>query len=238
MVKKKNAKIIIEKDGPYVVCGNLPLDKQIIRCSDKDGNPDQWEKGEVCKHQEKYALCRCGSSSNKPFCDGSHSNIHFKGTETASRKKYSEQAKKIDGPELVLKDAEELCAAARFCHKYGGVWNLTKASNIPKAKEAAIREACNCPSGRLVVCNKKTGKPIEPKFKPSLSLVEDPDNEVSGPIWVKGGVLIESEDGKKYEARNRVTLCRCGHSSNKPFCDGTHISAEFSDNDKSLKKKK
>jgi CDGSH-type Zn-finger protein len=53
---------------------------------------------------------------------------------------------------------------------------------------------------------------------------------------VKGGVQIKSSDGFVYEPRNRVTLCRCGQSGNKPFCDGTHISMKFNDGDKSLKK--
>ncbi|MCJ7713336.1 CDGSH iron-sulfur domain-containing protein, partial [Candidatus Bathyarchaeota archaeon] len=59
--------------------------------------------------------------------------------------------------------------------------------------------------------------------------------KVSGPIWVKGGVIVESSDGTSYEVRNRQTLCRCGKSENKPFCDGTHIKAGFNDGDKSLK---
>ena len=36
-------------------------------------------------------------------------------------------------------------------------------------------------------------------------------------------------DGERYEVRNRVTLCRCGASANKPFCDGAHGDAGFSD---------
>jgi len=51
---------------------------------------------------------------------------------------------------------------------------------------------------------------------------------------VKGDVPIVSADGKAYETRNRVTLCRCGKSKNKPFCDGFHIRVRFSDGDKSL----
>ncbi|HET8688843.1 MAG TPA: CDGSH iron-sulfur domain-containing protein [Methanosarcina sp.] len=40
---------------------------------------------------------------------------------------------------------------------------------------------------------------------------------------MRGGIPIESADGKQYEIRNRVTLCRCGKSRNKPFCDGSHV---------------
>ena len=75
----------------------------------------------------------------------------------------------------------------------------------------------------------KNGKDIEPNFKPSIVLVEDPSAHCSGPIWVRGRVPIESADGKEYEIRNRVTLCRCGKSVNKPFCDGTHVKIGFNE---------
>ena len=38
-----------------------------------------------------------------------------------------------------------------------------------------------------------------------------------------------------YEVRNRQTICRCGKSENKPFCDGTHTEVGFNDGDESLK---
>jgi CDGSH-type Zn-finger protein len=46
---------------------------------------------------------------------------------------------------------------------------------------------------------------------------------------VRGSITVEAEDGARYEKRNRVTLCRCGASSNKPFCDGSHASIKFDD---------
>jgi CDGSH-type Zn-finger protein len=52
---------------------------------------------------------------------------------------------------------------------------------------------------------------------------------MSGPLWISGGVPIISCDGTEYEVRNRVTLCRCGRSGNKPFCDGTHVDIQFRD---------
>jgi hypothetical protein len=82
-----------------------------------------------------------------------------------------------------------------------------------------------------VVREKGTGKPIEPHFEKSITVLEDPGRECSGPLWVKGGIPIQSADGSEYEVRNRVTLCRCGKSSNKPFCDGTHISIHFKDDE-------
>jgi len=224
----------VTKNGPYLVSGGLPLSKEIIVC-DEQGDPEKWKKGEKLPDKETYALCRCGSSKNKPYCDGAHAKSGFDGTETANRKKYSEQAEKINGSDLILHDAESFCAVGRFCHRRGGTWDLTEKSNDPNCKETAIQEACDCPSGRLVACDKKSGKPIEHKFEQSISLVEDPTNRVSGPVWVKGGISVESADGTKYETRNRVTLCRCGRSANKPFCNGEHIKSDFNDGDESLK---
>ena len=235
--KDSARKIIISKDGPYLVCGNLPLNKEII-VPDKNGDSSVWQKGEKYPDKETYALCRCGNSSSKPYCDGAHAKIGFNGTETARRKNYIDQAETIEGPRLVLNDAVKFCSRARFCHnKVGDVWTHAEKSGDLKSKEAAVNMACKCSAGRLVAFDKETGKTIEPKFEPSVSLVEDPEKKVSGPVWVKGGVKVESSNGKSYEVRNRVTLCRCGQSNNKPFCDGCHIDAGFNDGDESLRKK-
>jgi len=231
---RKDAKIMITKDGPYVVSGNLPIDIQIIGLG-KEGEPEKWVKGKDIPSNKPCALCRCGQSKNKPFCDGMHARVEFDGTETATRKPFDKQAEVINGPTLRLQDAPALCSTARFCHRGGGTWELTEHSDDPKARELAIEESCSCPSGRLVECDKETGKVIEKEFEQSMSLVEDPQNEVSGPIWLKGGVAVESSDGTTYEVRNRITLCRCGMSKNKPFCDGAHIDVGFDDGDESLR---
>jgi CDGSH-type Zn-finger protein len=170
-----------------------------------------------------------------PFCDRTHAKVKFNGKETASKEAYLKQCNKIIGPELDLTDQEELCSRVRFCHLAGGTWDNVEKPSGPKSKEIAIQTACNCASGRLVVWDEKTGKPIEPKFEPSIGLIEDPQAKVSGPIWLKGGIQLVCADGTNYEKRNRITLCRCGKSRNKPFCDGSHIDAKFNDGDESLK---
>ena len=69
----------------------------------------------------------------------------------------------------------------------------------------------------------KDGKKIEPKLPREIAVVEDEPEGKHGPLWVRGGIEIEAEDGTVYEVRNRVTLCRCGGSGNKPFCDAMHM---------------
>jgi len=226
-------KVIITKNGSYLVSGDLPLKKE-ISVTDDEHCPVKWQETEKYPPQENYSLCRCGQSANKPFCDGAHIKNKFDGSETATLDPHHKQAEKINGPELDLMDAQDLCSGARFCHFAKGTWNDVVNSDNAESKKNAIKSACLCPSGRLVVCNKKTGQPIEPKHERSISITEDPDAKASGPIWLKGDVELESEDGRKYETRNRVTLCRCGKSANKPFCDGSHLDAKFNDGDKSI----
>ncbi len=131
-------------------------------------------------------------------------------------------AKTYEGPAVVLKDAEILCASARFCHRGGDIWQQIPKSDDPKLKENATANACDCPSGRLVIVSKPTGKVIEPTLEKSIGFILDPSKGVDGPLWVRGGIAVYSADGKLYLTRNRVTLCRCAKSTNKPFCDSSH----------------
>jgi CDGSH-type Zn-finger protein len=220
--KENTKKIKISKNGPYVVEGGIPLSDQIIQV-DKDGFCLGWKEGRQYATGKTYSLCRCGHSKNKPFCDGTHGRTGFDGTETSSREKFLDQSEVTEGPGLNLTDVPELCAEARFCHRATGLWELLDRSDDPVAKRICIEEACNCPSGRLVLWE-KNGQLIEPHFEPSIGIVVDPKApEGEGPLWVRGGILIEAADGTAYEIRNRVTLCRCGKSEIKPFCDGHHI---------------
>lgn len=230
---KMDGKVKITKDGPYLVSGGLPLAKEIAVVG-RSGQPEEWNRCSVYPEKESYALCRCGRSKNPPFCDGTHVKVKFEGTETAEMA-CLKGAVKLSGPKLELIDAQNLCASARFCHLAGGTWNNVRRSDDPGCRNIAIQTAGNCPAGRLVVLDKRTKKPIEPKFEKSIGLIEDPQAEVSGPIWIKGGVKLESADGKVYKTGNRCTVCRCGKSDNKPFCDGTHVQTEFNDGDESLR---
>jgi CDGSH-type Zn-finger protein len=217
----KRRKISITKDGPYIVEGAVPIAVQTIGV-DAEGGSEEWLQGKAFEAAESYALCRCGHSRNKPYCDGSHKKARFDGTETASRKTVLEQAQVMDGPSMQLADAEVLCAFARFCDPNGRIWNQVESSDDPKVRANFVRQAGNCASGRLLAIDKATGKPVEPKLPQSIGVVEDPAQGCSGPLWVRGGIELVGADGASYEVRNRMTLCRCGRSENKPFCNGSH----------------
>jgi CDGSH-type Zn-finger protein len=233
--------ITIAPNGPYLVKGALPMAHQHI-VSNAQGDSLSWREGQAVAAPSAggYALCRCGRSGTKPFCDGAHKGVGFDGTETASREHYEAQAKHIEGPTLVLDDAEALCAFARFCDVKGKVWNLVLQGDSESAS-LVEQQAGDCPGGRLrsrqraqaeaqsQTQSQTTGNLPEPHFEPSIGLVQDTAKGVSGPLWVRGGVTVVSADGSVYEVRNRVALCRCGVSSNKPFCDGSHVSSGFTD---------
>lgn len=220
-------KIKIIRNGPYVVTGGVPLSHhEIAPCADgvlelkkiKDYAPE---------NPNEYRLCRCGRTKTPPFCDGSHAEHGaFDGTETAGFGKYADRATLQSGPALDLAD-DERCAFARFCHRgRGEVWTLTANSDDPENKREAIEGAKQCPSGRLVAME-KDGHIHEEKFNPEIQIVEDPLKQCSAGIYVKGGIPIESADGKQYEIQNRAALCRCGSSSRMPYCDATHVSIGF-----------
>ncbi len=224
MKKGSSYKIRITRNGPYVVTGGVPLDEKIIV---PQGREYEYQEGRALPQAETYALCRCGKSKNPPFCDGSHIDAHFDGTETASRKKHG-PGRRFEGPGIDLLD-DDRCAYARFCHrKNGTAWTLTERSGTAENRAEVIRAAGDCPTGRLTAVE-KDGTIHEPDLAPSIDILQDSEVGVSGGLFVKGGIPIESADGTLYEIRNRVTLCRCGKSQNMPFCDATHVRVKYID---------
>lgn len=218
--------ITIVEDGPYVVKGSVPLVEEVIT---PVGGHREYRLRRTFPPTQTYALCRCGQTKTPPFCDGSHVSAGFDGTETASREPFEERADVYPGPDVTLFD-DNRCAFARFCHREDGdVWTLTELSGDERLEEEAVKASSDCPAGRLVHYDTTTGEEYEPELQPAISLLEDPEQGVSGPLYVRGGIPLVSADGSHYELRNRYALCRCGASLNKPFCDAMHVSIGFSD---------
>lgn len=221
--------VTVLDDGPYLVYGKPPLSQQVIT---PDTNGENWtftQGMEFKMDTEPVALCRCGNSKNKPYCDGSHVNADWNPTLNAPVESLLDGARMYGGPVVSLSDNQDYCVFARFCDARGRVWNLVGQSDDPDKKDHTIHEANMCPNGRLSAWDNDTRQPFEPKYDPSVALIEDKPLAVSGGLWVRGGIPVKKEDGTTYEVRNRVVLCRCGQSSRKPFCDGTHASMKFRD---------
>lgn len=219
-------KITIVKDGPYIVTGGVPIKEVFIV---PHGHHMEMEPGRELPQADEYHLCRCGKSQNKPFCDGSHQKSHFHAKDTASTKPYNERVEDItEGTKIKLLD-DGRCAFARFCHtEKGDIWSLVQQDDDENLKELAIKTANKCPAGRLVMVDKE-GNVLEENQIEEIIILQDPAENASAAIYVKGNIPIVSADNEEYEKRNRVTLCRCGKSRNKPFCDATHVSIEFND---------
>lgn len=225
MSEKKEPYIKVTKDGPYLVYGVPNIAEKVI-LTDENGVSVKYGEGKSFEVKgECVALCRCGKSKNAPFCDGEHLDGEWDGTETASFEPILDGAEKWDGPNFYLMDNPDYCAFARFCDAHGQIWNLIGIGE-EKTDKWAIKESWDCPAGRLLVFDKK-GNLIDKELPKEIDVLEDSALKISGPLWVKGGIRVESEDGKSYEIRNRQTLCRCGASRNKPFCNGAHASIKW-----------
>ncbi len=215
--------IKITKNGPIIVRGGVPLIEEIITPVD---DHYVYVPGRELPQRQVYSLCRCGKSKIPPFCDGAHAHFAFVGSETASRESFVERAEVLPGPVVDLLD-DNRCAYARFCYRdAGNAWDLLETASGGVDLEEGIRGASDCPAGRLVARD-KDGNVFENDYEPCISILQDPEKGVGCAIFVKGYIPIEGEDGHMYEPRNRVALCRCGHSKNKPFCDAAHVAAKF-----------
>ncbi len=224
-------RIRIVEGGPYLVYGRPPLSQQFI-VLDERGDSWAFRQGESYPLETTpTALCRCGASRKAPYCDGSHIREEWGGEVegVAADERLLDGAQMIEGPVLALSDNEKYCAFARFCDAAGRVWNNVKRSDNSDAHDLTIRQASLCPSGRLSAWDRSSGLPFEPHYEPSLALIEDPVMMASGGLWVRGGIVVENGAGESYEVRNRTLLCRCGSSSRKPFCDGSHAAIHFDD---------
>src|SRR5271156_2591120 len=136
-MSKPPARVVVTKDGPYLVSGDVPLSKRTI-VTDEEGGSEAWEESAPFKSQKAYALCRCGHSKSKPFCDGAHTKVGFDGTETAGREPYLKTVNAIEGATMFLADAEYLCAFGRFCDPTGKVWAQVVQSDDPALRENFI----------------------------------------------------------------------------------------------------
>ncbi len=217
-------RIKILADGPYLVLGGVPLVRRYPAMS-TFGEPLEWDPVGVPEEEisagPRYTLCRCGLSVNKPFCDGKHVGGGFQGALAPDRRPSASRQQVWRAHGLELTDDRALCAGAGFCRtRLTGVWEMLPLSDDPEVRARLLRMVTNCPSGRLTITLAEGGL-LEPAYRPSIAVIRD------GPLWVRGGIPIEAPDGFVYERRQRVTLCRCGHSKNMPFCDETHAENGF-----------
>jgi CDGSH-type Zn-finger protein/ferredoxin len=204
--------ISVTEHGPYRVVGDVAV-------HDTDGNLVH-RGGSLC-------LCRCGGSRNKPFCDATHGLKGFDGSESAGHGSIAERRASYTAGGLTVYDDRSRCAHFGQCS--GTLPTVFRADaepfvdphGAPAADIAAV--VAKCPSGALAFAVGEDPTPVEITEPPSITPIVD------GPYRVRGAIRVIGVDGQSYEARERQTLCRCGQSRNKPFCDGSHWYAGFRD---------
>jgi CDGSH-type Zn-finger protein len=218
--------IVIVKDGPYRVCGNIPLVHKTQVVSEH-GEPLTWNKDGVYETDgEEYRLCRCGHSGQKPFCDDTHLKIGFDGGEQAITGRPSDfRMTYRSGDRLIVKNDLSLCMNSGFCGlRDENLFELMAASDETKTVSLAIAMVERCPSGALTYQYGDGTPDIEPDLPEQIAVTTEitADGPIPGALWVTGSIEIVRSDGQPFAPRNRVTLCNCGRSKNKPLCDGTH----------------
>jgi CDGSH-type Zn-finger protein len=207
-------------NGPLVVTGGAGLYRRRAVHSEH-GEPLAWQTTEQLEGGNRYALCRCGESARKPFCDGTHAKVGFTAEDTAAGT-YAERSNSLGGTGMTVRDDRSICVHAGFCGtRVTNVWKSVGATEESTVRAQVISMVEKCPSGALTY--EIAGAETEPLFPAAVGVVDD------GPLWVTGGLSVTTSEGRQLETRNRVTLCRCGHSANKPLCDGSHKAAGFED---------
>lgn len=202
-------KIEVLDDGPFIV-SNLP------RLSNS--------KGKNIEVDDKIALCRCGASANKPFCDGTHKKIEYSGKRETEKPLHAEKA--YEGKNITVHDNRTICSHAAEC-----VSNLNSVFDVERrpwispdnaATDEVIDVVKKCPSGALsYTLNGNHIRDFE--GVPEIKITKN------GPYNVVGNIAISLPDDMNPPSKEHYSLCRCGKSRNKPYCDGTHSDVKFRD---------
>ncbi len=172
------------------------------------------------------ALCRCGKSANKPYCDGTHKKVGYDGSsdDNAARDKVYT----YEGQDLDVHYSKLLCSHAGECGaRLKAVFDPAQRPWIQPQNGTAekIMEVVKaCPSGALRYSLKGA---TAQQIPPDAAGVEI---EKNGPFRVSN-IPLDAQDFSPNATPAKYVLCRCGLSKNKPFCDGTHHDVGWTDED-------
>lgn len=229
--------IIVRKNGPYTVVGGIPLvhKTQVIT---EYGEPITWVLDRIiptddfCYGDGRYDLCRCGRSKTKPFCDSSHraanfGGVAFDGAETAPTNLTERRRMPLrnGAGNIVVRQDQSLCIQSGFCgNRLTNLRRMVKDSDDTAVLSQIIAMVERCPSGSFTYSFTNSGPDAEPDLPAQIAVTTEISEAglIIGALWVTGNIPIVRADGQPFQARNRVTLCRCGLSRSKPLCDGTH----------------
>jgi CDGSH-type Zn-finger protein len=208
------------KEGPQPAIECSPNGPYLVRNLQSLRN----SKGESIPTKPVIALCRCGGSAKKPFCDGTHSKLGFSSQKVSDGTRDKRQD--YVGKGITIHDNRSICSHAGFCtDRLASVFRLkTKPWIDPDGAqvEEIIEAVKRCPSGALSYSIGGVEHRDQDR-EPMITVSKD------GPLLITGGVELEDESRAEGASEEHYTLCRCGASKNKPFCDGSHWHVKFTD---------
>lgn len=208
MSSEKKPSIEPTQDGPYMVEG-------LTNLRNRNG---------AIETKPMMALCRCGQSGNKPFCDGTHSKVGFSSNKLDDR--VEDKRDDYVGSAITIHDNRGICAHAARCGE--GLPAVFRSRQEPwidpeAASVSEISEVIKtCPSGALAYTIAGT-EYRDHDGEPTVFIAPN------GPYVVSGGPELANTERGEGASTEHFTLCRCGGSKNKPYCDGTHWHNKFVD---------
>jgi len=211
----KKPKITATENGPYKV-----TDVSALKNS-------QYKALEI---EEETYLCRCGGSANKPYCDGTHRKNGFSGQQNGAYIKNETAAYK--GDMITIYDNRNICSHRGYCTgELPTVFKETDPWIDPNGDtvEKIIALCDKCPSGALTYALPEQDKSQGPNDKKSVIRLSERHFGFHGPYDISGPIEIDGQIERTPELDFKTTLCRCGHSKNKPFCSGEHYNIKFID---------
>ena len=187
----------------------------------------QNSRGELISKIASVALCRCGGSKNKPFCDGTHGPLGFS-SKNEGPPKTADRRKDYVGRKITVHDNRRICSHSAECLRHlESVFSLEERPWINPDRatvESVIDNVRKCPSGALSYSVDGLEHRDQIDRKPVIIV------DKNGPYRIEGGIeLVGIENWAVGASKEHYTLCRCGASNNKPFCDGMHLSSKFKD---------
>jgi len=212
-----DAEIRVDRNGPYRVSHVKYFSNWL---------------GEKLPVQERMALCRCGQSRNKPFCDGSHAATNFSGEKDPNR--VPDRSDTYEGQQINIFDNRGICAHSGYCtDRLASVFHAGQEPFITPSGgrlDEIIQSVRACPSGALsyAIDQMEAQDQVNRDRPPRIEVSKD------GPYRITGGVRLVDDRGQDVpraegSSREHFSLCRCGHSQNKPFCSGMHWYVKFAD---------
>ena len=231
--------VMTAKNGPYLVT-NVPELRTPL--------------GERLTVPPQVALCRCGASAMKPFCDGTHATNGFIDAKDPNR--VPDRRDSYPGQQVTIFDNRGICQHSGLCSdRLPTAFRTDKEPFVAPSggrMDELVRVVRDCPSGALSLAfdgeEARSLVDWHGQRERAIEITQDGPYRVTGaiPLIDATGADVPRADVPRADvpradvpradvpraegsSREHYALCRCGHSQNKPFCSGMHWYIEFRD---------